>query len=110
MTKSKIFFVIGLLGLMSCDPVHDLHLENKTDGQIFVQTKKGGKQDTLVAGASIKIGQCVARYNPIVSDIESDYLKIVDKTDTITLKGRNAIFSMLQKVDKLDWRIIIRDK
>ena len=110
MTVHRFLFVIGLIGLIGCDPVHVLHLENKTDKEIFVQTVRGGKQDTLAPGESIRIGESVARYDPEVSDIEIEYLRVITKTDTITLIGNTAIFSMLQKVEKLNWRIIIREK
>jgi len=37
-----------------------------------------------------------------------DYLEIRLEHDTLKLVGQNAIFSTLQKVEKLDWRVIIR--
>ena len=108
--RNTLLFFIGLCTLTSCDPVHILHLENKTGNIIFVQTARAGQQDTLAPGTSIKIGKCVARYNPNPSDIEPDYLRVISKSDTATLIGKTAIFSMIQKVEKLNWRIIIREK
>jgi hypothetical protein len=44
-----------------------------------------------------------------MKDVSIYYLKIITATDTITLNGKGAIFSMLQKVGSKDWRIILRD-
>ena len=114
--------------MVGCDPVHDLKLENKTTGNIDIlysptldlQELEGRQSSevkfdglalnlvTLEPTKTIRIGQVSARYNPKPSDIYLDYLEIRLEHDTLRLVGQNAIFSTLQKVDKLDWRIIIR--
>lgn len=63
----------------------------------------------LPPGQLMPIGTVVARYNPQPDDIEIEYLEIRMSKDTMRLHGKGAIFSALQKVDKLDWRIIARD-
>lgn len=110
MKANKLIYILVIFGLTGCDPVHTLYIENQTNENIFLQTKKDGKYDMLSTGSKIKIGNCVAHYNPRVDDIETEYLKIVLKSDTTVLTGKIAIFSMLQKVGKLNWKIIFRDK
>jgi hypothetical protein len=125
---SLILTISTLIILTSCDPVHDLKLENKTnkkidviyspmldqqelEGQQATEIKINGRMVNLVTldpTKTIRIGHVSARYNPKPSDIHLDYLEIRIKQDTLKLVGQNAIFSTLQKVDKLDWRVIIR--
>jgi hypothetical protein len=125
--KINSWILIGLLSLVACDPVHSLRLENKTNEKIEIlyypdldiqnlgdrQIKKvnNGQEMNSVSldsAETIRIGNVTARYNPKPSDIDLDYLEIRMNQDTLKLTGKNAIFSTLQKVDKLDWRIIIR--
>jgi hypothetical protein len=111
-----LLFVVFLLS--ACDPVHTLYLENKTSERLYITTASRGysyrNSDTpptsLAPGEVMRIGHCVAHYSPRPDDIDYDYLKITSAHDTITLEGKGAIFSMLQKVKSLNWRIIIRDK
>ncbi len=123
-----ILTILTLIILVSCDPVHDLKLENKTnrkidvlyspmldqqelEGQLTSDVEYGGQAlnlVTLVPTKTIRIGRVSARYNPKPSDIHLAYLEIRLEHDTLKLVGQNAIFSTLQKVEKLDWRIIIR--
>ncbi len=110
MTKLRPIYFVGLIGLTSCDPIHNLYFENQMTSKIFIQTERNGNFDTLSTGSTFKIGNCVARYTPKVEDIEIDYLKIIANSDTLTMTGKPAIFSMLQKVENLNWRIIYRDK
>ena len=56
----------------------------------------------------MEIGKVVARYNPKVTDINLDFLETISGNDTIKLVGKNSIFNFLQKVEKLDWRVIIK--
>ena len=65
-------------------------------------------QTILDSGKQMKIGEVVARYTPNVTDIELDYLETISGKDTIKLVGKKFIFNFLQKVEKLDWRVIIK--
>jgi len=125
---SFILTISTLIILTSCDPVHDLKLENKSnkkidviysptldgqelEGQQATEIKVDGRtlnMVTLDPTKTIRIGHVSARYNPRPSDIHLDYLEIRLEHDTLKLVGQNAIFSTLQKVEKLDWRVIIR--
>ena len=62
----------------------------------------------LDSGQSMKIGTVIARYTPLARDIDLDYIEVRYKQDTIRLTGKNAILSTVQKVEKLDWRLIIK--
>lgn len=115
--------------LISCDPVHDLRLENKTDNKIDVIYSpaldlqelngheptgievNGQKMNlvTLAPSETIRIGHVVASYNPKPYHIHVEYLEVRLGTDTLRLIGRNSIFSTIQKVESLDWRLIIRN-
>lgn len=129
MKSASFILAISTLTILSgCDPVHDLKLENRTDKKIDViyspaldQQELEGQQATeievhghtmnlvtLEPTKAIRIGQVSARYNPEPGDIRLDYLEIRFGQDTLRLVGQNAIFSTLQKVDRLDWRMIIR--
>ncbi len=110
MAKFRLIYFVGLLGLTSCDPVHSLYFENQTTGKILIQTKRNGYFDTLSTGSTFEIGHCTARYTPKIDDIDIDYMRIIADSDTLTMTGKTAIFSMLQKVESLNWRIIYRDK
>ena len=110
MKTIKLICILGLFGLTSCDPVHTLYLENQANHNILVQTEKGGKYHTLFMDSVIRIGHCVAHYEPRLDDMEIEYLKIVSNSDTVVLPEKTAIFSMLKKVGSLDWRIIYKDK
>lgn len=128
--NSRLQFVTltGLLLMTSCDPVHDLRLENRTNNRIEVvfsptldnqdlgdkeitKINLGGRElnsVTLDSAETIRIGNVTARYNPRPNDIDLDYLEIRMQADTLRLIGKTAIFTTIQKVEKLDWRLIIR--
>ena len=129
MTKLKyITSFTALLALTSCDPVHDLKLENGTNKPIEViynpqldsqqlHNMKVGKVEIrgqemnriiLDSAETIRIGTVVAMYNPSAHDIDLDYLEVRYGRDTIRLTGKNAILTTIQKVEKLDWRLIIK--
>ena len=117
-----------LLVLMSCDPTHDLKLENQTGNSIEVLYSQSssvnylGKNKTetvkingrelnkikLDSAEILRIGTVVASYVPRTEDIYIDYLEIHSDMDTIKLTGKHAILSTIQKVKKLDWRLIIK--
>jgi hypothetical protein len=114
--------------MTSCDPVHDLKLENRTNKSIEVifsptldnqdlgdkEIKKisfSGRElnsVTLDSAETIRIGNVTARYNPRPNDIDLEYFEIRMEVDTLRLIGKTAIFTTIQKVEKLDWRLIIR--
>jgi len=117
-----------LLVLMSCDPTHDLKLENQTGNSIEVLYSQNsevayfGKNKTeiveihgqelnkikLDSAETLKIGTVIASYVPRTEDIYVDYLEIHSGSDTIKLTGKHAILSTIQKVKRLDWRLIIK--
>jgi hypothetical protein len=114
--------------MASCDPVHQLTLENGTRNKIQViyypelnsrqlDNKKvetirmqGREMNkvTLDSAETMTIGTVVARYTPSADDINLDYLEVLNGNDTIKLSGKNAILSVIQKVKSLDYRIIIK--
>jgi hypothetical protein len=122
--------IVAFAILLGCDPVHSLRLENKTnknidviyspeldrqelEGQQATEIQVNGRKVNIVTlepTKAIRIGRVTARYDPEPTDIHLRYLEIRFEKDTLKLVGRNAIFSTLQKVDKLDWRMIIRTK
>jgi hypothetical protein len=126
--RIQLVTLMGLLLMTSCDPVHDLKLENRTNKSIEVifsptldnqdlgdkEIKKisfSGRElnsVTLDSAETIRIGNVTARYNPRPNDIDLDYLEIRMEVDTLRLIGKTAIFTTIQKVEKLDWRLIIR--
>ncbi len=129
MSKLKYITIFSiLLTLISCDPVHELTLENKTNKPIEViynpqldsrqiRNKEVVKIEirgqemskiTLDSAETINIGTVVAMYNPSANDIDLDYLEIRYGQDTIRLTGKNAILTTIQKVEKLNWRLIIK--
>ncbi|MBD8491339.1 hypothetical protein IFO69_21480 [Echinicola sp. CAU 1574] len=63
---------------------------------------------TLDSSETITIGIVTAMYTPFASDIDLDYLEIRYGSDTLRLTGKNAILTTIQKVEKLDWRLIIK--
>jgi hypothetical protein len=113
---------------MSCDPTHDLKLENLTGNSIEVlyslnsRVDYFGKNKTeiveingrelnkikLDSAEILRIGNVVASYVPRTEDIYIDYLEIQSGSDTIKLTGKHAILSTIQKVKRLDWRLIIK--
>ncbi|ANQ48596.2 hypothetical protein MY04_1219 [Flammeovirga sp. MY04] len=117
-----------LIILTGCDPVHDILLENNTDETIDViyqphlnkiplngnhpenfnfQGEEMNKV-TLQTNDAIIIGTVAARYNPSPNDIDLDYLEIRHRQDTIRLMGKDKIMTAIHKVEKLDWRLIIK--
>ena len=107
--RTFLLVLISFLCLTGCDWIFYLVLENKTYAKVLIQTEKDGKFDTLYPNHTIKIGSCVNTTTPKMKNVSLNYLKIITSTDTITLNGKGAIFSMLQKVESKDWRIILRD-
>ncbi|SDM17744.1 hypothetical protein SAMN05421823_11118 [Catalinimonas alkaloidigena] len=120
---------ITLLLLTGCDPSHDLRLENRTNEQIEViyaphtndieelpnrkisRINVNGRATyrlVLKSSEMIKIGFVSARYIPKPSDVHLDYLELRLTNDTLMFSGKNAIFSAIQEVENLDWRLIIR--
>lgn len=84
-------------------------INNKTPETIEI---KGRKMDRIFLDSSetILIGTVVAMYTPKPDDIDVQYLEIRFDQDTISLTGKNAILTAIQKVGKLNWRIIINEK
>jgi len=127
-SRIQIVTLTVLLLMTSCDPVHDLRLENRTNKRIEVifsptldNQYLGDKEITKInfsgrelnsvtldSAETIRIGNVTARYNPRPNDIDLDYLEIRMQADTLRLIGKTAIFTTIQKVEKLDWRLIIR--
>ena len=127
-TLTYTFMLLILVTLTSCDPVHNLTLENKTKskieiiyyptldvGQLGNKTPetidfRGQKMNklTLDSAETISIGKVVAMYTPSAKNIDLDYLEIRYGQDTIRLTGKNAILTTIQKVKKLDWRLIVK--
>jgi len=123
-----IFGLTLLFSITSCDPVFDLKLGNQTNQKIEViyyplldtMNLEGHQQDTLVIGGkemykvilnpqqTISIGRVYNRNTPASKDLYLDHLEVKYGNDIITLNGKNEIFTKLQKVDKLDWRIQIK--
>ncbi len=127
-SRIQVVTLTVLLLMTSCDPVHDLRLENRTNKRIEVifsptldnqdlgdkeitKINFGGRElssVTLDSAEIIRIGTVTARYNPRPNDIDLDYLEIRMQADTLRLFGKTAIFTTIQKVEKMDWRLIIR--
>jgi hypothetical protein len=127
-TLTYILTLMILVSLTSCDPVHTLTLENKTKGKIEIiyyptlnNRQLGNKTPeaidlsgqkmnkiTLAPAETISIGTVVAMYTPSANNIDLDYLEIRYGQDTIRLTGKNAILTTIQKVEKLDWRLIVK--
>lgn len=126
--RTYIFILTLFTVLTSCDPVHDLTLENKTDKivkviyQPYLDSRhlKGKEPEkiniqgqelnmiSLDSSETITIGTVTAMYTPSASDIDLEYLEIRYGSDTLRLTGKNAILTTIQKVEKLDWRLIIK--
>lgn len=124
----SILALLLLVAFTSCDPVHKLTLENKTKSKIEViyypslNNKqlgnnlsetidlRGQKMNKIIldSAEAISIGTVVAMYTPSANNIDLDYLEIRYGQDTIRLAGKNAILTTLQKVKKLDWRLIVK--
>ena len=126
MTRNILLSALTILGLTSCDPVHQLRLDNETSKPVvviyrpFVDTAPGGEsfdvngvtyaKVVLDSGQVMSIGTVVARYTPRPNDVALDFLEICIDNDTMKLVGKKSIFSAIQKVGNLDWRIVIKDK
>jgi hypothetical protein len=128
--RLTIFLLTALLlVLSSCDPVHDLHLENQTSKSVIVIYRPlieiaptGRKIESirrnnityakvvLGSGEKMRIGNVIANYIPEVDDVELEFLEICMERDTMKLIGKKSILSAIQEVDKLDWRLVLRDK
>lgn len=127
MNLRKFIFGLLLIGLISCDPTHSIRLENRTGGKIQVLYHAEGEVQvsnprdlksiklnginydyvTLYSADFITIGRVIARYTPRPEDISIDRLEIRMESDTLKFIGRKAIFSMVHKQSKLDWRLIV---
>lgn len=125
---TSYFSIAIILLFFGCDPVHNLHLENRSESVIEViyyppldnynqieqhitQLKwreKTMNKLSLYPDQLIPIGSVIARYVPDAKDIDLDFLEIRQNEDTIRLIGKRAIFMGIQKVKKLDWRLIVR--
>ena len=117
-----------MTALTSCDPSHDLKIDNQTGKPIEVLYSQSSKVSYFGANKTeflkisgrdlnkiildstetLRIGVVNARYAPIAEDLNIDFLEIRNSTDTIRLIGKHAILSTIQKVKKLDWRLIIK--
>ena len=120
--------IMVLIGLYGCDPVHPIRLENVTGEKIQVLYNYHGKIEffkpydfktielngitynsiTLDSLDYIYIGEIVARISPEPDDITIDRLEIWMTNDTLKFIGKKAIFSMVNKQSRLDWRISIK--
>ncbi|MGE5317959.1 MAG: hypothetical protein ACM3ME_08170 [Chloroflexota bacterium] len=127
MNLRKLIIGFCLIGLISCDPTHSIQLENRTGKkiQILYHTESdvrvpnpsdlktiklnGINYDyiTLDSAEIITIGHVIARYTPRPEDISIDRLEIRIESDTLRFIGKRAIFSMVNKQSRLDWRLII---
>lgn len=129
MKRNTFLFILLILGISGCDPVHNLKLDNQTSRPVIVIYRPfidlsptdskiesfdvNGvtfEKRVLGAGQNMRIGNVVARYTPRPDDVELDYLKVCMDNDTMKLIGKKSIFSAIQKVDKLDWRLILKDQ
>jgi hypothetical protein len=128
----KLFTLLTVLtvlaALTSCDPSHDLKIDNQTGKPIEVLYSQSsnvsyfGVNKTeflkingrdlnkiiLDSAETLRIGIVNARYAPTAEDLDIDFLEIRNSSDTIRLIGKHSILSTIQKVKKLDWRLIIK--
>lgn len=120
--------ILAVLFFTGCDPVHDLHLENRSGSIIeviyypsldqyhqiepqanqVIWREKTMNKLALYPGQLIPIGSVIASHTPHVENIELEYLEVRQNEDTIRLIGKRAIFMGIQKVKKLDWRLIVK--
>lgn len=127
-TPIYILTLIILVTLIGCDPVHTLSLENRTKNKIEIiyypplgNRQLGNKTPEefnfigqkmnkifLDSAERISIGTVIAMYTPSAKDVDLDYLEIRNGNDTIRLIGKNAILTTIQKIKKLDWRLIVK--
>lgn len=124
---NRIVYILTPLLMTACDPVHSLTLENQTNRQIEVICYPGlaedieditsdqivinGKQMSRIildTAETMSIGLVIAKNTPSAQDLEMDYLEIRYGKDTLKLSGKNAIFSTIQKVENLNWRLIVK--
>ena len=128
----KLFTLLTVLtvlaALTSCDPSHDLKIDNQTGKPIEVLYSQSSKVSyfgvnkteflkingrdlnkiILDSAETLRIGIVNARYVPIAEDLDIDFLEIRNSSDTVRLIGKHSILSTIQKVKKLDWRLIIK--
>lgn len=117
-----------LTTMSSCDPVHNLRIENRAEKTIEIlyspnlnEFKNATiKADSIVFNGrhlkrlfladseTLVIGTIYMRSTPLAKNIDIDYLEIRNGPDTLRLIGKHAILATLQKVKKLDWRLIIK--
>jgi hypothetical protein len=117
-----------LTTMTSCDPVHNLRVENQADRPVeilYSPNLNEFKNETIKADSivfngrhlkrlfladseTIIIGTVYMRFTPLAKDIDIDYLEIRNGSDTLRLIGKHAILTTLQKVKKLDFRLIIK--
>lgn len=117
-----------LLLSVGCDPVHVIRLENKTsqnlevvladlpgldakvpDAETVLYRNRKMLRIVVKPGEFLPLGNVVARYQPRALDIDTDFLEIRKPTgDTISLIGKGAIFSLVIKEGRLDWRLLVR--
>jgi len=127
MNLRKFTFGFFLIGLISCDPTHSIRLENRTGKKIEVLYHAEGNVQvsnpsdlksiklngisydciTLDSTDIITIGHVIARYTPRPEDTSIDRLEIRIEGDTLRFIGKKAIFSMVNKQSRLDWRLIV---
>ncbi len=126
--RKTLLVLLTVLGFVSCDPTHQIRLENQTSNPIVVicspqidtnteESKtelfdaNGTTYEKIVldSGQTIPIGDVVG-YTPTIHDIRLDFLEIHIESDTMRLIGKKSILSSVQKVGRLDWRLIIKDK
>ena len=129
MTRNINLIAFLILGLTSCDPVHSIKLDNQTSEPVVVIYRPliynapiGRNSESFAAngvtyaktvldsGQMMPIGHVVARYTPRPEDVEVDFLEVCIGNDTMKLIGKKSIYSAIQKVHMLDWRLIIKDE
>jgi hypothetical protein len=128
-TTNKLLIALTSLALTGCDPVHQIKLDNETGKPVIIiyrplieispaRSKVESfdidgityARTVLSSGEFMRIGNVVARYTPRPDDIELDFLEVCIDKDTMKLIGKKSILSAIQKVDKLDWRLLLKDK
>ena len=118
----------GLLFLMaSCDPVHDIRLENGSSQNIeiilypeldYVEMEKfeietfefngvRAQKLSLKPGQLIPIGTVHASYEPDLDDLKLRQLQVIRAMDTLKFSGRDHLLESLRKIRRLDWRLVI---
>jgi hypothetical protein len=114
---------------VSCDPGHDIKLENQTTKAVqLIYYPQLGEQElgqhktteikyqgrimhtiSLSPSESIEIGHVFGRYTPNSNDIDLEFVEIRSENDTLKLVGKSSIYSTIQMIEKLNWRLVIKN-